>query len=35
MTPEQVAVQRFYLRSIKALVSCWLLRISLDPRWLP
>lgn len=35
MTPEQVAAQRFYLRSIKALVSCWLLHISLDPRWRP
>ena len=35
MTPEQVAAQRFYLLSIKALVSCWLLRISLDSRWLP
>lgn len=33
MTPEQVAAQRFYLRSIKTLVSCFLLRISLDPRW--
>ena len=35
MTPEQVAAKRFYLRSIKALVSCFLLRVSLDPRWRP
>ena len=33
MTPEQVAAQRFYLRSIKAYVDCWLLKISLDPKW--
>ena len=35
MTPEQVAAQRFYLRSIKTLVSCFLMRVSIDPRWFP
>ena len=34
MTPSELA-ERFYLRSIKTLVDCWLLKISLDPRWLP
>ena len=34
MTPAELA-ERFYLRSIKTLVDCWLLKISLDPRWLP
>ena len=39
MTPAELSrrfyLRRFYLRSIKTLVDCWLLKISLDPRWLP
>lgn len=34
MTPNELS-RRFYLRSIKTLVNCWLLKISLDPRWMP